>query len=113
MGTPAVSVAPRKAGAHAQARADQLRLLLATRRVEPVADRWARGARGERRVGAILEGLGPDWHVLHDVSLGRGNIDHVLIGPGGTFTIETKRSSRSSSSAMPGSSDRYLLSAAG
>jgi hypothetical protein len=24
------------------------------------------------------------------VSLGRGNIDHVLVGPGGAFTIETK-----------------------
>jgi Nuclease-related domain len=28
--------------------------------------------------------------VLHDVSLGRGNIDHVVVGPGGTFTVETK-----------------------
>jgi len=54
------------------------------------ADRWARGARGERKVGATLEALGDDWHVLHDISLGRGNIDHILVGPGGTFTIETK-----------------------
>jgi hypothetical protein len=41
-------------------------------------------------VGAVLEGLGPGWHVLHDISLGRGNIDHILVGPAGTFTIETK-----------------------
>jgi hypothetical protein len=27
---------------------------------------------------------------LHDVHLDRGNIDHVLIGPAGIFTIETK-----------------------
>lgn len=55
-----------------------------------MADRAARGAEGERKVGAILEGLGPDWHVLHGVWLGHGDIDHVLVGPGGTFTIETK-----------------------
>lgn len=57
---------------------------------DPEADRWARGAKGERKVGAALEALGDDWHVLHDISLGRGNIDHILVGPGGTFTIETK-----------------------
>jgi hypothetical protein len=57
-----------------------------------MADRAARGAEGERKVGAILEDLGPDWHVLHGVYLGRGDIDHVLVGPGGTFTIETKAS---------------------
>jgi hypothetical protein len=55
-----------------------------------MADRAARGAEGERKVGAILENLGPDWHVLHGVWLGQGDIDHVLVGPGGTFTIETK-----------------------
>jgi hypothetical protein len=65
-------------------------MLRAPRLLEPKADKWARGAQGERHVGAILEDLGPEWHVLHDVSLGRGNIDHVLVGPGGTFTVETK-----------------------
>jgi hypothetical protein len=30
------------------------------------------------------------WYVIHDVSLGRGNVDHVVVGPGGLFTIETK-----------------------
>jgi hypothetical protein len=58
--------------------------------VQEEAERWSRGAEGERKVGAILETLGPGWHVLHDVSLGRGNIDHVLVGPGGVFSIETK-----------------------
>jgi hypothetical protein len=28
--------------------------------------------------------------VVHDASLGRGNVDHILIGPGGVFTLETK-----------------------
>ena len=31
-----------------------------------------------------------DWHVIHDASLGRGNVDHILIGPAGVFTVETK-----------------------
>ena len=55
-----------------------------------MADRAARGAEGERKVGAILEDLGPEWHVLHGAWLGHGDIDHVLVGPGGTFTVETK-----------------------
>jgi hypothetical protein len=55
-----------------------------------MADRAARGAEGERKVGAILEAFAPAWQVLHGVWLGRGDIDHVLVGPGGTFTIETK-----------------------
>lgn len=54
-------------------------------------DRWLQGAEGEELVGEILNGLGADgWHVTHDVSLGRGNIDHVLVGPAGIFAIETK-----------------------
>ena len=42
-------------------------------------------------MGAVLAQLeGDGWRVLHDISLGRGNVDHVLVGPGGIFTIETK-----------------------
>jgi hypothetical protein len=52
---------------------------------------WSQGAEGEEVVGEILEGLVADgWQVIHDVSLGRGNIDHVVVGPGGLFTVETK-----------------------
>jgi hypothetical protein len=52
---------------------------------------WAQGAEGEEVVGGILEGLGAEgWHVIHDVSFGRGNIDHIVVGPGGIYTIETK-----------------------
>jgi len=55
------------------------------------ADRWLRGAEGERAVGAICAELeAGGWHALHDISLGRGNVDHVLVGPGGIFTLETK-----------------------
>jgi hypothetical protein len=57
----------------------------------PIVERWGRGAAGEERVGQILDGLRDSgWYALHDVNLGRGNIDHVLIGPAGIFTIETK-----------------------
>jgi hypothetical protein len=53
-------------------------------------DRWARGARGEEEIGRLLEGVGDGWFSLHDINTGRGNIDHVVIGPAGLFTIETK-----------------------
>jgi hypothetical protein len=59
--------------------------------VVPAADHWKRGATGEEQVGAVLDALSDQgWRPIHDVSLGRGNIDHVLVGPGGIFTIETK-----------------------
>lgn len=61
------------------------------RRFSPQADRWLQGAEGEREVAAVLAQLEADgWQALHDVSLGRGNVDHILVGPGGIFTIETK-----------------------
>ena len=54
---------------------------------------WSQGAEGEEAVGEILEGLAAGgWHVIHDVSFGRGNIDHVVVGAGGLFTVETKSS---------------------
>lgn len=66
-------------------------MVLANRKLEPQIDRWLQGARGEERVGAVLDGLAADgWMAIHDVSLGRGNVDHVLVGPGGVFAIETK-----------------------
>jgi Nuclease-related domain len=64
--------------------------VLVPRLYEARARPWEQGARGERKVGKILEGLGPEWHVIHGVWLGRGDIDHVLVGPAGTFTVETK-----------------------
>jgi hypothetical protein len=46
---------------------------------------------GEKVVGQYLEGLrAKGYRVFHDV-VGTGfNVDHVLIGPAGVFTIETK-----------------------
>lgn len=48
------------------------------------------GLRGERTVGAILRTLGPEYRVVHDLDIGRGNVDHVVIGPTGVFAVETK-----------------------
>lgn len=65
---------------------------------------WRLGADGEITVAAVLSALtepsrldrlrrrAPSWRVLHSVPIGtgRGDIDHVLIGPPGIVTINTK-----------------------
>lgn len=53
---------------------------------------WYAGAVGERRVAEILSRLGEEWTVLHSVPVGSegSDIDHVLIGPAGVYTINTK-----------------------
>lgn len=54
---------------------------------------WYSGALGELEVGRQLAKLGPAWRVLHAVPVGKrdSDIDHVVIGPGGVFTLNTKR----------------------
>jgi hypothetical protein len=57
----------------------------------PIVDRWDRGADGEEHVGAVLDDLrSAGWLAIHDADLGRGNVDHIVIGPGGILTVETK-----------------------
>lgn len=52
---------------------------------------WIKGARGERRVAEALKGIeSEDFHVIHDLPNGHGNIDHVVVGRTGLFVIETK-----------------------
>jgi len=60
-------------------------------RVKKKMDAWKLGRDGERAVGQLLDTLRADgYQVFHDV-LGKDfNLDHVLIGPGGVFTVETK-----------------------
>jgi hypothetical protein len=66
-------------------------IFVISRYVLPLVERHDRGAAGEEQVGALLEDLrGDGWRAIHDVSLGRGNVDHIAIGPGGVFTVETK-----------------------
>ncbi|GAA2035892.1 hypothetical protein GCM10009819_20520 [Agromyces tropicus] len=56
------------------------------------AEPWYVGALGELEVARRLEALGPGWVVLHSVPIGTGSsdLDHVVIGPAGVFTINTK-----------------------
>jgi len=49
-----------------------------------------RGARGEDRVGAVLDALPDTYYVFHDLSRLCGDIDHIVVGPTGVFTLETK-----------------------
>lgn len=53
---------------------------------------WYLGALGELQVAHQLAKLGPGWTVLHSVPIGdRGSdIDHIVIGAAGVFTINTK-----------------------
>lgn len=67
--------------------------LFGARPLHPDARSWFGGALGEIHVGTLLDRLGPEWTALHAVPVGtRGSdIDHVLVGPPGVFTINTKR----------------------
>jgi Nuclease-related domain len=61
-----------------------------SRYVLPLVARRDRGASAEEHVGSLLAALPPQWRVIHDASFGHGNVDHILIGPAGAFSIETK-----------------------
>jgi Nuclease-related domain len=54
---------------------------------------WRRGAVGERRTARLLGPLERHgWAILHDLAVPRSqaNIDHLAIGPGGVFVIDSK-----------------------
>jgi hypothetical protein len=54
---------------------------------------WKVEAKGEEKIARELSWLGEEWHVLHGVEVGEREsvIDHVLIGPAGVITLNTKR----------------------
>ena len=59
---------------------------------EPQSTRaWAKGSIGEQKLAAVLAGVS-GIHVLHDRRVGgtRGNIDHLVIAPGGVFVVDAK-----------------------
>jgi hypothetical protein len=63
-------------------------------RPSPEASAWRRGAAGERRTARLLGPLqGQGWVVLHDLAVpgSPANIDHLVIGPGGVFVIDSKQ----------------------
>ncbi len=63
-------------------------------RLGRAAEKWERGAEGERRTAHALSTLpAEEWTVLHDLpwpGRPRANIDHVAIGPPGVFVIDSK-----------------------
>lgn len=53
--------------------------------------RAIRGAKGEEKIGELLEDLSADFCVLHDIESQYGNIDHIVISKNsGIFLLETK-----------------------
>jgi hypothetical protein len=63
-------------------------------RPSPDAVAWRRGAAGERHTARLLDPLERHgWAVLHDLGIpgSRANLDHLLIGPGGVFVIDSKQ----------------------
>jgi Nuclease-related domain len=63
-------------------------------RPSPDAIAWRRGAAGERRTARLLAALERHgWAVLHDLAVpgSQANIDHLVIGPGGVFVIDSKQ----------------------
>ncbi len=53
--------------------------------------RAIRGAKAEETIGSLLENLGDDYWVMHDIPSPYGNVDHVVIGKHcGIFLLETK-----------------------
>jgi hypothetical protein len=54
-------------------------------------ERVRRGAEGERKTAKELKRLGlRDWTVVHDIEGRFGNWDHVVVGPGGVFLLDSK-----------------------
>lgn len=89
----------RKPGVSAAGKARELRTghtvrTLTERMLRVKSDEWAwrAGARGERWAARFLNHLPQGWQVFHDVPIGQrgANVDHVVIGPGGVFTVNTK-----------------------
>lgn len=60
-------------------------------RVRPRIKQLRLGIEGERVVGQYLERLRSDgYQVFHDLVGDGFNVDHVVVGPAGVFTVETK-----------------------
>ena len=53
---------------------------------------WYVGAQGERITARLLDALGPEYVVLHSVPVAASgtDIDHIVIGPAGIVTLNTK-----------------------
>jgi hypothetical protein len=67
-------------------------MFVVVRYVLPLVERHDRGAAGEEHVGGLLDELtaASGWSVIHDASFGHGNVDHIVLGEAGVFSVETK-----------------------
>ncbi|MFH8982205.1 nuclease-related domain-containing protein [Streptomyces varsoviensis] len=91
-------LAPNRPGEALRARLDASRAgpgrLLAARLLgrRPREDAWRRSLEGEQYVGSALEELtAGGWRVVHSIPLpGEADIDHLVIGPGGVFCVQTQ-----------------------
>ena len=55
-------------------------------------ENWKTGADAERRTEKTLRVLESEgWDAVHDLASPFGNIDHVIVGPGGVFLLDTKQ----------------------
>src|SRR5207245_2212005 len=58
---------------------------------EAGASSWMRGAEGERGTARLLRKLNRrGWWSAHHVEFDGWDVEHILVGPGGAFAIETK-----------------------
>jgi len=97
---PHVDLSANVAGAAARAKRDEVNAQAPVRNlaarvlgVKTEERAWRVGAQGEEKVGKELTKLPEGWHVLHAVQVSDAgtDIDHVVIGPAGVFTLNTKR----------------------
>ena len=57
----------------------------------PWIENYQRGAFGEERTATTLAPLRKQgWVVVHDLPRTKSNLDHVIVGPGGVFVLDTK-----------------------
>ncbi|MDW3214975.1 MAG: nuclease-related domain-containing protein [Ilumatobacteraceae bacterium] len=61
-------------------------------RLQREAEKWERGAEGERRIAAVLDRLPTEYVVFHDLQLpnSKANVDHLVIGPTGIWAVDSK-----------------------
>lgn len=55
-------------------------------------DSWVAGIEGEQETAKYLTQLDSQWHTMHSIPVGESgkDIDHLVIGPGGVFVINSK-----------------------
>ena len=57
----------------------------------PFIERWRQGRDGERATAKQLRKLQREgWSARHDLEDKYGNLDHVVVGPGGVFLLDSK-----------------------